>query len=178
MNFEKILEHVENLVRPILAPIGLELIERELVPGKGRLVLRLYIDRLPGAAGEKESIQKSGVTVDDCVVASRAVEGVLEVEECIPGAYSLEVSSPGLNRPLRREEDFKRFAGERVELKSKQADNAGRMHFIGILMGLQNGFIVLKEGKEERRIPFSDLKKARIKPDFSKSGKSPRRTQS
>lgn len=152
MDYEIILQKVENLVSPILANLGLELIERALVMDQGRFVLRLYIDR-----------EGSSITIDDCETASRAIEGVLDVENLIPHRYCLEVSSPGLNRPLRRPKDFEKFAGSRVEMKTKEPLK-GRQNFVGTLKGVQDGEVVLEVETQEWRIPLSLIKKARIKP--------------
>lgn len=151
MNTERLLEEVEKLLEPVLKDLGLELVEREFVPAQGRFVLRLYIDR-----------EASPVTLDDCEKASKAIEGILDVEDLIPYSYVLEISSPGVNRPLRKEKDFERFLGSFVDVKSKEMIE-GRHHFSGILTGIKAGKIALREGEREWLIPLGSLKKARVK---------------
>ncbi|OGQ06173.1 MAG: hypothetical protein A2W61_01165 [Deltaproteobacteria bacterium RIFCSPLOWO2_01_44_7] len=159
MNTEALLNEIEKLVPPILENLGLELIEREFILDQGRWILRLYIDR-----------EGTPVTIDDCETASRALEGELDVSNLIHQHYSLEVSSPGLNRPLRRPKDFERFAGSKVEIKTKQPID-GRHHFNGILQGLQTTQVVIREGDKDWQIPLEEIKKAKIKYEFNKPAK-------
>lgn len=156
MDTAKLLSQVERCVTPVLESLGFELIEREFVTCSQGRVLRLYIDR-----------EGVGVHVSDCETASRAVEAVLDVENFIPGHYVLEVSSPGLERPLRRPKDFERFVGEKIDVRTRESIG-GRTHFIGILKGIEGEVIFLQEGGEEWSIPLEILKKAYIKYDFSK----------
>ena len=154
MNYDVLLNKVEELVSPILENLGLELIEREFILDQGRWILRLYIDRDGGT-----------VTIDDCETTSRAIEGVLDVENLIPQRYLLEISSPGLNRPLRRPKDFEKFVGSKVELKTKEAVE-GRHHFTGILKGMRESRIVIREGEKDWLIPLDEVKKAKVKYEF------------
>lgn len=194
MDYDRLLNQIEQLVTPVLDPLGFELIEREFIFEQGRWILRLYIDReapppvsglqarFAGKTGGGEGTSVTppsvsglqarsagetggGVTIDDCETASRALEGVLDVENLIPHRYSLEVSSPGLNRPLRRPKDFERFAGEKVDVKTKQALD-GRHHFTGILKGINENQVVILEGDREWQIPLEEVKKARLKYEF------------
>ena len=145
------LDNVEKLLNPVVESLGMEIIEREFVLDQGRWVLRLYVDR-----------EGKGVTIDDCETVSRAVEPVLDVEDIIPQHYSLEVSSPGIERPLRRPKDFEKFAGSFVKLDTKEKINE-RHHFSGVLKGFSNNQIVLQEGEQEWLIPLELLKKAKIR---------------
>lgn len=156
MNTTELLQKVEILAAPVLESLGLELIEREFVPDQGRRILRLYIDR-----------ETAPVTIDDCETASRALEPLLDVENLIPGRYALEVSSPGLNRPLRRPKDFERFAGRKVDIKTA-GTIGGRRHFLGVLKGLRGDTVVVQEYSGEFLIPLGDIKKARIRHEFEK----------
>lgn len=150
MQTSKILAQVEALCNPVLESMGYELAERELIVEHGKWVLRLYIDR------------EGGVGLKDCEVVSRAVEGALDVENLIGPPYFLEVSSPGIDRPLRRPRDFDRFAGETVELRMTQP-LLGRTHFIGLLKGIRDEKILIMEGDQELQIPLELLKKARLR---------------
>lgn len=158
MDTVKLLQQVEEKVQPVLENLGLQLAEREFIFQNGRWILRLYIDRGEGCEG-------GTVTLADCETASRALEGVLDVENFIPHRYSLEVSSPGLERPLRYARDFERFAGERVEVTTAR-HLEGRSHFTGTLIGVRDRQIILKEPEREWKIPFEDLKKAKVKFEF------------
>src|SRR2546423_5293931 len=103
---EEILEKVRQLAAPLAAQEGLELVDVEIGGGHGRQTLRLFIDR-PG-----------GVSLDDCTSVSRALSTALDVEDPIQGAYDLEVSSPGLDRPLPTPEHFENYAGEKIRAKA------------------------------------------------------------
>ena len=151
MDYNQLLEKVEEIVEPVLNHLGLELVEREFAQDYGRWILRIYIDREVGE-----------VIVQDCADASRAIEGVLDVEDLIPHRYSLEVSSPGENRPIRKKGDFERFAGSAIDLKTKEMTQ-GRHHFSGLLQGMRGEDIIINEGDQEWQIPWALLKKARIK---------------
>ncbi|MDO8493709.1 MAG: ribosome maturation factor RimP [Deltaproteobacteria bacterium] len=151
MNYSQILNKVETLVAPVLEPLGLELIEREFVQTQGKWILRLYIDKEGGP-----------ISVGDCERASKSLEGVLDVENLIPSHYYLEISSPGIERPLRRPKDFQRFVGETIDLQVKESID-GRHHFVGILKGMEGEEVVLSEHGEDYKIPLSLLKKARLK---------------
>ncbi|MFL5246475.1 MAG: Imm1 family immunity protein [Myxococcales bacterium] len=103
---EEILEKVRNIAAPLAAAEGLELVDVEFAGAGGHPTLRLYIDKV------------GGVSLDDCTHVSRALSAALDVEDPIQGSYELEVSSPGLDRPLRTAEHFQRFAGENVRVKT------------------------------------------------------------
>lgn len=151
MDYLGLLEKITAVVEPILNALGFELADREFVSEQGRWVLRLFIDR-----------ETSPVTVGDCQTVSRAVEGALDVEDLIPYRYVLEVSSPGIERPLRKKGDFERFKGNRIELKTKELVQ-GRRHFSGMLRGIEGENIVIVEENQQWCIPFGQLKKAKVK---------------
>lgn len=155
MNGEVLLQKIEEGLTPVLADLGYELVEREFAGGGGNTLLRLYIDH----SGEGHA---TPVSIADCERVSRAVEPILDVESWIPGHYTLEVSSPGLDRPLRRPKDFERFQGNRISLKTKQPI-AGRSHFIGLLKGLQGESVWMEIDGLEYKIPLDLLKKANVK---------------
>lgn len=129
---------------------SLTLVEVEVNRGRGRSLVRYYIDR------------EEGVTVEDCANVSRAVSRFLDAQDPIDGPYTLEVSSPGLERPLRRESDFQTFAGSDVKIKT-EIPVEGRTIFSGRLVGIIGGsVIVMGEGDTEFRIPHRMIKKARL----------------
>ena len=146
----------ETLLKLLEAPVqalGYEVVELEFhSQGRGGL-LRVYIDR------------EGGVTVDDCEKVSRQVSAVLDVEDPIPGAYTLEVSSPGLDRPLRKEADFVRFAGERAKLELLLPKD-GRKRYTGTLKGCEAGEVSIEVDGVVHRLPLGDIAKARLISEF------------
>lgn len=155
MNTKEILEKIEVLAAPILENLGFELIEREFVSEQGRWVLRLYIDRIAQEGGP--------VTIHDCATVSRAISAMMDVENPIPGAYALEVSSPGIERPLRRKKDFERFAGEMISLKTQYPID-GRHTFTAVrLQGVTEENIIVQDGEKEWILPLEAIKKAKLK---------------
>lgn len=135
---------------PLVAALGMELVETQFRFEGQRWVLRFFIDR----AG--------GVTVDDCAAVSRRLDDWLEEEALIRHAYTLEVSSPGLERPLRKPEDFVRFAGRRVCLRLHRDEGQGKT-LTGTLLGLENGEIaLLMDNKEKLGLRMEQIARARL----------------
>lgn len=153
---EEILEKVRNIAAPLAAAEGLELVDLEFAGAGGHPTLRLYIDK-PG-----------GVSLEDCTQVSRALSAALDVEDPIEGSYELEVSSPGLDRPLRTPEHFQRFAGENVRIKTYgPLDTAGsRKTFVGRLLGLEENSVLVDVDGAVFRIPHTLIAKANIEPSF------------
>ena len=135
---------------PLVAALGMELVETQFRFEGQRWMLRFFIDR----AG--------GVTVDDCAAVSRRLDDWLEEEALIRHAYTLEVSSPGLERPLRKPEDFVRFAGRRVRLRLHRDEGQGKI-LTGTLLGLENGEIaLLMDNKEKLGLRMEQIARARL----------------
>lgn len=150
MKIEGLEEMVESLAEPIALSMGLEVVAVEYVPGYGGRVLRIYIDK------------PSGVTIDDCTDFSREFSTVLDVEDPIPDRYTLEVSSPGLDRILKKEKDFKKFAGRQAKIRTREPLE-GRKNFKGEIIGVDEGSVVIKD--EEGRswvVPLSLIDRARL----------------
>jgi ribosome maturation factor RimP len=141
-----------ELAAPLVAGEGAELVEVEFLREREGWVLRLFIDK-PG-----------GVGLEDCEKASRAVETVLEVEDVIPNEYRLEVSSPGLDRPLTKREHFERVQGERVKVKTfGPVGEPPRKNFTGRLKAVEPEAVQIEvDGAGEFRIPFKDIAKANL----------------
>ena len=133
-----------------MAGMGYELVDVQASNG-GRL-LRLFIDK-PG-----------GVTLDDCAAASRHLTRVLAVEGI--DYERLEVSSPGLDRPLRKEGDFARFAGQKAEVRMRTPDATGRRRFVGVLRGAEAGQVSLELEGLVVRLALDDLDKAKLIPEL------------
>lgn len=120
------------LLEPIVAERGLELVDLEFVKEGANWYLRVYIDK------------EGGVSIDDCEAVSRALEVKLDEKDPIEQAYVLEVSSPGIDRPLKKDADFIRFQGEIIDVKLYRAVD-GQKQFQGKLLGLNDGVISLEE---------------------------------
>jgi ribosome maturation factor RimP len=138
------------VVEPAVIGMGYELVDVQASNG-GRLV-RLFIDK-PG-----------GVTVDDCADISRHLTRVLAVEGI--DYERLEVSSPGLDRPLRKERDFARFAGQKAEVRMRTPDASGRRKFVGTLRGAQEGQVSLEVEGHLVALTLDDVDKARLVPEL------------
>ncbi len=148
---------VRTLIEPVIARESLELVDVELTTEQGRLILRLYIDTVP--PGTKEA----GVTLEHCQLVSRVVGDLLDVEDAIPQRYSLEVSSPGLFRPLTKPEHFARALGERVKLKTYDKID-GRRVFVGALRAHDAEQVVVDVDGQPATIPVSAIAKANLEP--------------
>jgi ribosome maturation factor RimP len=134
--------------------MGFELVGIEYLARAGSNgLLRVYIDH------------PDGIDVGDCASVSRQISGVLDVEDPIAGNYDLEVSSPGLDRPLFSREHFARFAGSRVKLETREKID-GRHRFKGLLKGVSDGDILIEVDGEEFALPFDQVEKARLVPEF------------
>ena len=152
------MRHAENeltrLVRSAAEPMGYEVVGVEFFQrGTGGSVLRVYIDH------------EKGITLDDCSAVSHQISGVLDVEDPIAGHYDLEVSSPGLDRPLFTAEHFERFRGRRVRLKlAAKIDDRRKLE--GVLAGMQGKAVMLAVDEEIREIPMAMVDSARLVPEF------------
>ena len=162
MMHQSLNDQLVELIMPILDDLEFELVDLEYKREGADLFLRLFIDK-PG-----------GINLDHCATVSREVGALLEVEDIISDAYRLEVSSPGMDRPLKRPADFERFAGERVKVKTNDpVDPDGRGHnrktFTGELLGLKDGRVCIRQLDKkggEIEIPLTDLLHARLDPEF------------
>jgi ribosome maturation factor RimP len=143
------LSQVNRIAEPVCEAEGLELVHVEYQKEPAGRILRLYIDK-PG-----------GVTIDDCAAVSRQVGDLLDVYTEGDEPYSLEVSSPGENRPIGKPEDFNRFKGHRIRIKSGQPIN-GQKNFTGTLMGLEAQSVQLKIRDQIVAIDLEQIAKARL----------------
>ncbi|MEA3544080.1 MAG: ribosome maturation factor RimP [Thermodesulfobacteriota bacterium] len=154
-------EQIEQLIQPILEDLGCELVDLEYQREQRGWVLRFFLDK------------EGGINLDDCAAASREISSLLDVENLISTAYNLEVSSPGIERPLKKAKDFERFAGQLVKIKTLDAidpDAIGkeRKTFVGTLSGFEGGDVLLKlkKGAIEIRIALQQIDKANLKFEF------------
>jgi ribosome maturation factor RimP len=142
-------ERLIALMEPVLTRLGYELIELEYAAGRQQAVVRLFIDT------------PAGITVDDCERVSRDIAALLDVEDPIPTAYTLEVSSPGFDRVLRTPAHFERFVSERVFVEL-QAPRAGRKRYTGLLRAVTATGIELEVDGQKVVVPFEEIGKARL----------------
>ena len=147
-----------ELLEPVVNGMGFDLIEIEHFPNPKHGVLRLFIDKPAGSESE-------GVVIEDCSAVSRQVSALLDVEDPIRGKFNLEVSSPGLDRPLRRLQDFQRFTGSLVKLKTVMPLE-GQRNFKGRLLEASEDVLVIETDAEEISLPMSSIEKARIVPEY------------
>jgi ribosome maturation factor RimP len=177
------------LIEPLLTGLGYELVELEYVPGRGNALLRIYIDRPPAAnddvetkkteeqavsvaldgegriaEGDEGRLRESGIGIDDCARVSREVSALLDVEDPIPSAYTLEVSSPGTDRVLRTRAHFGRFAGARVFVELK-VPREGRKRYTGLLAAVSDEGVELEVDRQRVSVPFAEIEKARLAPE-------------
>ena len=141
-----------DLLGPSIQELGYETVGVVLEPSGGGSVLRVFIDR------------DGGISIDDCERASRQIGAVLDVEDPIEESYVLEVSSPGLDRPLLSEAHFVRFAGCQVRLRTTRPMD-GRRGWTGRLVGCREGHVVVREGEEDRLIPLDLVGRANLVPE-------------
>ncbi len=142
------------MLEPVVTAMGYELVLLEYHPHGGAGTLRLFID------------SPKGVTLGDCESVSREVAGILDVEDPIPQNYQLEVSSPGVDRPLVKPEHFERFKGQNVEVLLQAPGVNNRRRFEGELQGLQGETIQLKTGQGAFEFLLSNIERARLSPDY------------
>jgi ribosome maturation factor RimP len=155
-------ERVQSLLLPILDDLALELVDIEFKREGRDWFLRIFIDK------------PEGVTLDDCAEVSRQLGTVLEVEEVIETSYRLEVSSPGLDRPLKTARDFERFKGRQAKIKTREMmDPDGRGHlrktFTGELLGLEEGRVRVRQTDKKGgvvELPLEGIAKANLEFDF------------
>jgi ribosome maturation factor RimP len=159
MKNEDIKMRVEELLQPYLAAQGAELVDLQYArPRRGRGILRLYVDR-PG-----------GITLAELSRISRVVGDLLDVHDFITGPYTLEVSSPGLTRALKKPEDYQRYVGRLVRLTTRTPWEGRQVH-LGILQGLQDDQVCLREGDSLLCIPLREIARARLDIDLKNIGK-------
>lgn len=143
-------EKVRRLAEEIAASMAYEIVEVELAGSGRRPTLRVYIDK------------DGGVNIGDCERMSRELGAVLDVEDLIPGSYNLEVSSPGLDRPLRKPADFRKQLGKLVRIVTRQALEGEQTFFVGRLKEADEDSFLLETGDREVRIPYESVSKARL----------------
>jgi ribosome maturation factor RimP len=150
----KTIENTQTLIEPIVESLGFELVDIKVMPDRGRTILRILVDK-PG-----------GVNIDDCAKVSRELATHLEVSDPLPFAYNLEVSSPGMNRPIKKLADFDRFAGESVSITTSELIE-GRRRFKGKNLGVNpEDQVVVNTDHGDIAIDFDLIEKAKLAPEI------------
>ena len=144
------MQDLTPIFEPVIESMGYELVGVEFLGGGAHGTLRVYIDR------------DDGISVDDCAAISHQISGILDVEEPIRQAYDLEISSPGIDRPLFKLGDYERFAGETARIKLAVGQN-GRKNFKGRLQGVTDtGKVLIEVDGEVFSLPFADIARANL----------------
>ncbi len=147
--------NLEKLLDPAVTALGYELVGIEYIPQGRRSLLRIYID------------SEQGITLDDCEKVSHQVSGILDVEEPVRGEYTLEVSSPGLDRPLFKAAHYARFLGSRIRLRLV-VPRSGRRKFSGTIERVEDGRVWVREQDSDELLEFGldEIDKANLIPDL------------
>ena len=150
MKLEELAGKIRELIEPAIDSMGVELDDMELGRMKGKILLRVYIEK------------QGGVSIGDCERASREIATVLDVEDPVPGAYVLEVSSPGLDRPLRKPRDFIRFSGKKVRVVTNEPVDK-QTFFVGKIENATDEDVMLVLQKDKKiTISYNNISKARL----------------
>jgi ribosome maturation factor RimP len=149
-----LIEQIEQIAAPVLAEHSAELVDIVFVHENGQWVLRFFLDK-PG-----------GITLEDCARISEHLGRNLDATDVIKQSYTLEVSSPGINRALKKEADYQRFIGERVDV-TLYAPLNGRRHFKGTIQSVNSGTVIVQEAPQQSfALALADVAKARLDPDI------------
>ena len=159
-----------RVLEPVVRAHGAEVVDVEFRPERGGWVLRVYVEK-EGAANQGLSTRDAAVSLELCANVSRDLSPALDVVDLIPHSYQLEVSSPGVERPLRNERDFVRFAGHKARLKRRldETGSPGDRVIVGLLDGLEDGRVRVIEGHRLHQIPLSSVETARLVFEFGSS---------
>jgi ribosome maturation factor RimP len=147
--FTLITKQVSDLIEPILEELGIELVDVEYLSDRGRWTLRIYIDR------------EGGVTIDDCAKVSNELGDLIDIKNIIEHEYVMEVSSPGLNRPLKKEADFIRVIGKKIKVRTRMPLK-GQRNFIGILTDFKEHELYIQWEGQLITMAWADVEKANL----------------
>ncbi len=150
MRRQEILQQVGELLQPIATRLGLEVVDVQLAGDGRHTILRVLMDRPEG-----------GITLDECAQVNEAVSRQLDLYDLFAHQYTLEVSSPGLDRPLRTDQDYRRFAGRRAELTT-YAPVDGQRRFRGILLGVLGDAVAVQIDGRQVQVPKDQIAQARL----------------
>jgi len=153
-------DDLSRLIRPVIEEMGFEFVGLEYLSNPKNRLVRIYIDREP-----------EGISVDNCADVSREVSALLDVEDPVSGHYSLEVSSPGVERPLFAPEHYRRFIGERAKLHlfaPMNDDSGSRRKLTGLIVDADDERVVMAVDGDNLAVSFDDIRRANLKPDMDK----------
>ncbi len=157
---KEVVDEVRAIATRVAGSYGLDIFDVQFRRESGGMVLRIQIDR-PGTARLEDA-----VSVEDCAAVSRDLSAVLDVEDVVPTAYILEVSSPGLDRPLKGRDDYTRFTGRRAKVVMREAVD-GQMFFKGRLGGMDAGHVLIDADDGRRhRVPLGAITRANLEVEF------------
>ena len=148
-----VIREISQLIEPILDEMDVELVDIEYLSYHGRWIVRIYVDK------------EGGITVDDCARVSREIDEIIDIKDVISHAYVLEVSSPGLNRPLKKDKDFQRAVGKKIKARIS-VPLKGRRHFTGYLKDFRNGTLYLEVEDNPVSLSLRDVEKANLVYEF------------
>lgn len=146
-------DSLAELITPIVEESNYELVDVEYKNEAGGMVLRVYVDKL------------GGITIDDCSIISRELSTVLDVNDLISNSYRLEVSSPGLRRPLKKKNDFEKYKERTVKIKTKELIME-RKNFLGVLKGIENETVMIEIDGKMYSVPLDSIVKANLELEF------------
>ncbi len=159
---------LEAVIEPVVSAHGAELCDFELKNENG-WVLRIYVERL-GAMANKLSTKEAAIDLDRCSSIARDLSPALDVADPIPYRYHLEVGSPGVERPLRKEEDYVRFEGQKAKLKLRSGV-AGQKVLVGKLGAVNGSILTLEDGAKTYPVPLADVVEGRLVFEFGPTPK-------
>lgn len=148
-------DDLSRLIRPAIEAMGYEFVGLEYLSNPKNRLVRIYIDREP-----------EGISVDDCADVSREVSALLDVEDPVSGHYSLEVSSPGVERPLFEPAHYRQFVGDRARVHLYAPVDGGRRKLTGTIVEADDDQVVIEVDGEKIAVAFDDIRRANLKPDM------------
>lgn len=151
-------DDLTRLIRPAIEAMGLEFVGMEYLSNPKNRLVRIYIDREP-----------EGISVEDCADVSNEVSALLDVEDPLSGHYSLEVSSPGIERPLFEPAHYRRFIGERAKLQlfaPRENSSGNRRKLTGLIAQVDDERVVMEVDGKRMAVDFADIRRANLKPDM------------
>ena len=155
-------EKIEALLAPVVAGLGYELVDLSFQREAAGMVLRLFIDHPPASGNAVPTGNGVGIGLDDCSRVSHTVSAELDVADLIHVPFHLEVSSPGLDRPLKKEADFARFVGQKAKIRTRHPVGESRRNFSGRLLAVEAGKVKIDVGDQVCEVPVDDVEKANL----------------
>jgi ribosome maturation factor RimP len=160
---------LDAVVDPVVHAHGAEVVDVEFKSEPGGWVLRVYVEKL-GSAEKNADTRDAAVDLELCSNVSRDLSTALDVADVVPHRYHLEISSPGVERPLKKERDYVRFSGKKAKLKLHEASH-GEKVVVGVIQGAENGIVQLADGPRKHAIPVVQIASARLVFEFGPAPK-------